>query len=120
MTTEPRKHGVRAIEFLESLDGPLTLGRFVRSIREGEEWSLQRMSRRLGVSPGHLCDVEHDRRTVSPERAAKWARLLGYDVGQMVELALQALVDGAKLKYAVSLRPAVRVARPRQRARPAA
>jgi len=63
------------------------------------------MSRRLGTGPGHLCDVEHSRRTVSPERAARWARLLGYDEGQMVQLALQALLNGARLHYSVSLQP---------------
>ena len=105
MTTRHARRGVRAVEFLEALHGPLTLGRFLRSIREGEEWSLEAMSRRLGTGPGHLCDVEHSRRTVSPERAARWARLLGYDEGQMVQLALQALLNGARLHYSVSLQP---------------
>ena len=61
------------------------------------------MGRRLGIGAGHLCDVEHERRSVSPERAARWARLLGYDEGQMVQLALQAMLDGASLRYSVSI-----------------
>ena len=32
----------------------------------------------LGVSRSHLCDVEKGRKVVSPERAAAWAKLLGF------------------------------------------
>jgi len=34
--------------------------------------------KRLGVSKSHLCDLEKGRKTVSPERAARWAQILGY------------------------------------------
>jgi transcriptional regulator with XRE-family HTH domain len=108
MTTRETRGRTNAVGFLESLCGKLTLGRFLRSIREGEDWSLETMGQRLGISPGHVCDVEHGRRVVSPERAARWARLLGYDEKQMVQLALQGLLDGARLRYAVSLRPHTR------------
>lgn len=94
---------VDARAFLESIDGPLTLGRLLRSIREGEEISLEKMSKQLGVSRAHLCDVEHDRRTVSAVRAARWAVELGYDPSQFVELAVQAELNAAGLKLRVSV-----------------
>ena len=104
MTTKKKTKKSDAIEFVEKLaGGPLTLGTFLCSIREGEEWSQAEMGRRLGVSRAHICDLEKGRRGLSPTKAAKWARILGYHEGQMVELALQAQVDSAKLKYTVKL-----------------
>lgn len=52
----------------------------------------------LGVSRAYLCDVEKGRRAVSVERAAAWARKLGYLQAQYVALALQAEVTAAGLK----------------------
>jgi hypothetical protein len=43
---------------------------------------------------------------VSVERAAAWAKLLGYDPGQFVELALQAELDAAGIKLKVSVKAA--------------
>ena len=86
------------MQFLESLaGGPLTFGRFVQSIRLGEELSLEAFAKQLGVSRTNLSDIEHGRRGVSVERAAQWAELLGYDQTQFVRLALQALLDEAGL-----------------------
>jgi transcriptional regulator with XRE-family HTH domain len=90
-----------AAQFLEGLVGPLTFGGMLANERECEGWSQAALARRLGVTPQHLCDVEKGRKAVSPERAAAWARELGYSEAQFVELALQAQVDAAGLKLAV-------------------
>jgi hypothetical protein len=42
----------------EAAGGPLTLGGFLRAIREGEEMTLAAFAGRLGVSRQNLCDVE--------------------------------------------------------------
>lgn len=95
---------VDAIEFLEELTGgPLTLGSWLETIRVTDEYTFESMSKKLGVSRGHLCDVEKGRKSLSPERAAKWAKILGYSPAQLVQLALQAEIDAAKLKYRVRL-----------------
>lgn len=99
--TKPR--GEDAIAYFDRTVGPLTLGRFVRAIRLGEEETLEVFAKRLGVSKAHLSDVEHDRRVVSAERAAAWARTLGYHVGQFVQLALQAELDAAGIKLKVDV-----------------
>jgi transcriptional regulator with XRE-family HTH domain len=68
-----------AIESLEQLGGrPLTFGRFLRSIRLGEQQSLKTFASKLGVSRQTLSDIEQERRSVSVERAAAWAKKLGY------------------------------------------
>lgn len=98
---------VNAVEYLEALNGgPLTFGQMMNAQRVGDEESLAAYAKRLGVSSGHLCDIEKDRRTVSPERAARWARTLGYSEAQFVRLALQAAVDAAGIKLKVSVEKA--------------
>jgi transcriptional regulator with XRE-family HTH domain len=101
----PRKQtSAEAIKLMERLTGgPLTLGKVVRGVREGEELTLEAFAKKLGVSRQNLCDVEKGRKGVSPERAARWARLLGYPEAQWVRLALQAELDAAGLKYRVEI-----------------
>ena len=57
----------------------------------------------LGVSKSHLCDIEKGRKLVSPERAARFAKLLGYSSDHFVRLALQDAVDKAGLRYKVQV-----------------
>ena len=96
--------GRPASEVLEELLGTLTLGKLINAIREGEEWSLTEMGRQLGVSRTHVHDVENGRRVVSPERAAQWAKVLGYSEAQFVSLALQAELDKAGLRFRVEVK----------------
>lgn len=103
MSTKKKSDSIR---FLEKLTGgPLTLGRFIRSIRLGEDASQQHFSKQLGISIQHLSDIENGRRVVSPARAAKFATALGYSETQFVELAIQDMLNQAgleKLKVKVS------------------
>lgn len=92
-----------AVRFLEKLTGgPLTLGRLLKSIREGEEWSLADMAKRLRVTKGHVAAIERGK-PVSPESAARYAKALGYSAEQFVRLALQDWMTRAKLPYVVAL-----------------
>jgi transcriptional regulator with XRE-family HTH domain len=96
-----------AIRTLERLaGGPLTLGRALEAARKCEELSQASCAEKLGVSKSHLCDVEKGRKTVSPERAAAWARLLGYPESTFVRLAIQGGLDAAGLKYKVDIEAA--------------
>jgi len=96
-----------AMKTLEKIaDGPLTLGRAIESIRKGEELSQDECAKELGVSKSHLCDVEKGRKTVSPERAAKWARALGYPESVLIRLAIQSELDAAGLRYKVEIEAA--------------
>lgn len=97
---------VNALEYLESKLGLLTFAMTIRAIREGEEISLEQFARKLGVSRSHLCDIEKGRKGISPERAARWAKLLGYPATQFVRLAIQADLDAAGLKYKVDIEAA--------------
>jgi transcriptional regulator with XRE-family HTH domain len=105
MSTKRPKSEARKI--LEKLTGgPLTLGRALRAIRLGEEQSLSEFAKILSISASHLSDIELGRKTVSAERAAKFARRLRRSEEQFVRLALQDLVSQAGLKFRVNLNAA--------------
>src|SRR5271166_6221619 len=97
---------VPARRFLESLGARYTLGAFLRAIREGEGWSLAEMGKQIGISRTHLSDIERGCRAVSPQMAATFARRLGYAEEQMVEQALQAIVDQSRLKLTAHVKAA--------------
>ena len=102
-----RKHPIDAGKYLDELIGePLTFGRMINATRRAEEQSLETFAHRLGVSRAYLCDVEKGRRAVSVDRAAAWARKLGYLEAHYVALALQAAVNAAGLKLRVSVEAA--------------
>jgi transcriptional regulator with XRE-family HTH domain len=82
MSTNARK-------YLEKLVGRLTLGKAIRSIRQGEEDSQIDFAKRLGVSKQYLCDLERGRKIVSAKKAKQFAEILGYSPEQFIALALQ-------------------------------
>src|SRR2546428_561271 len=77
------------MKFLEETAGrPLTLGGLLESIRLSEEMSQIAFAKKLKASASHLCDIEKGRKVVSPERAARFARILGRSSEQFVRLSL--------------------------------
>ncbi len=95
------------MRFLERLTGgPLTLGKAMEAIRLSDEQSLSSFSRKLGISRANLCDIEKGRKLVSPERAARFAKTLGYGQRQFVRLALQDQLKHAGLHFRVELEAA--------------
>ncbi len=93
-----------AIRYLEKIaGGPLTFARLMESMRLCEEMSQSDFAKLLGISKSHLCDIEKNRKSVSPKRAAHFARKLGHSEEQFVKFALQAIVDSDGLKYKVEL-----------------
>jgi len=96
-----------AVKYLEKLrGGPLTFGALLRSVRETDEHTLEELAKRFGVSRSHLCDIEKGRRGVSAERAARWARILGYPEALFVKLAMQAELDAAGIKLKIEVEAA--------------
>lgn len=106
MTTKTTRPSATT-KFLESLmKSPLSLGGALSAIRESEGESLAAFAARLDISRTHLSDIEHGRRTVSPERAARFARALRHSEAQFVRLSLQDQVRGAGLKFRVDVHAA--------------
>jgi transcriptional regulator with XRE-family HTH domain len=109
MITKKTKGQARrgASKYLETvMGGPLTFGAALSGLREADEHSLAEFARLLGVSRSHLCDIEQGRRTVSPERAARFAHALEQSEAQFVRLALQDQIRGAGLRLTVDVKAA--------------
>lgn len=93
--------------FLEHLRGsPLTFGRMLASIRQADDIVQADLARRMGISRANLCDIENGRRSVTVERAAQFARVLGYSVNQFVAVAVEDQLRKAGLKVKVRLEAA--------------
>ena len=92
------------MRYLQAVAGrPLTLSALLESLRLGEGMSQAAFAKKLGISASHLCDIEKGRKVVGPERAARFARVLGRSQQQFVRLALQELIDEAGLKMKVDI-----------------
>jgi len=94
------------MKFLESLVGELTFGGLIEAMRQAEEMSQVEFAAKLGISKQHLCDIEKGRKFVSPERAAKFAKILGHSEQSFVALALQDIVNQGALKLKVNVEAA--------------
>ncbi|HEX7476187.1 MAG TPA: helix-turn-helix transcriptional regulator [Polyangiales bacterium] len=97
---------VPAMAAVEALVGKVTMGKLLWAIREGADQTQQAFAAKLGVSKAHLCDIEKGRRNVSPERAIKWAKLLGHSEQQFVKLALQSQLDANGIRFMVEIKAA--------------
>lgn len=96
-----------AVRYLEKVTGgPVTLGRFLEAVRLGEELTQPAFAKKLGLSKSHLNDIEKGRKAVSPDRAARFAKILGYAEARLVKLALQDLVNRGGLKLHVDVKAA--------------
>jgi transcriptional regulator with XRE-family HTH domain len=83
----------------------LTLGKLIWSIRHSEECSQVDFARKLNISKQQLCDIEHDRKSISPKMAENYAKLLGYSEEQFIRLSLQAIVDRDGIEVDIEIRP---------------
>ena len=101
MNTKKKSLAVRQLEKISGEE--LTFFNLMESLRLCEEMSQTEFAKLLGISKSHLCDIEKGRKSVSPKRAASFAKKLGYSESQFVEMALQALLDNDGLKYKVEI-----------------
>ena len=96
-----------ARKFIEGLRGePLGFGRMLESIRQADEISQVELARQMKISRSHLCDIEKGRRPVTPDRAARFAEVLGYSVNQFVSVAIEDQLRKAGMRFKVRLEAA--------------
>lgn len=97
----------KTLKDLEKIIGTkLTLGKLIWAIRQADDISQVDFAKRLNMTKQHLCDVEHDRKVISPKLAAQYAEKLGYSIEQFVRLSLQGLLDknGLNIKVEITLK----------------
>ncbi len=103
MTTK----NVDAYEFLKKLNkGPLTFGQMIEALRKCDEIAQTDLARKVGISRAYLCDIEKERRTVSPALAAKLAKAMKYSVEHFVSVALRDQLRKAGLRLKIHLEAA--------------
>jgi len=93
----------KTLKEIEKITGKLTLGKLIWSIRQADEISQVDFAKKLDITKQHLCDIEHERKSVSPKLAARYAKILGYSTQQFIRLALQDLVDREGLNVQVEI-----------------
>jgi transcriptional regulator with XRE-family HTH domain len=99
MTINAKKH-------LEKEVGRLTLGKAIRSIRLCDEITQIDFAKQLKVSTQYLCDLEHDRKTISAKQAKKFADILGYSSNQFIILAIQDTLERDGIHLIVNVKAA--------------
>jgi transcriptional regulator with XRE-family HTH domain len=105
MSTKYKKSD--AMRFLDELIGePESFGGLVEAIRVSDGISQVAFAKKLGVTRAQLCDIEKGRKKVSPGRAARFAKILGYSEKSFVELALQDLLTDAGMNFKVRVEAA--------------
>jgi transcriptional regulator with XRE-family HTH domain len=101
------KNNLKTLQQIEKITkSKLTLGKLILAIRKCENMTQVEFAKKLHCSKQHLCDVEHDRKNISPRMAANYAKILGYSQEQFIRLALQNIINRDGLKMIVNLRPA--------------
>lgn len=101
------KRNTETTAFLESLNGGrLTFGQLLSALRESKEESAAIFADRLGISRQHLHQLESGQKRVSPERAVRFARLLGQSQTYFLQLALQDLANESGLTTRVHVKVA--------------
>ena len=95
---------IESMKQLEAISGEkLTLNSLLCAIRKADGISQVAFAKKLGISKQYLCDIEYNRRFVSPSAAYQYAQLLGYSPEQFVRLALQAELDHYDIPYIVDI-----------------
>lgn len=104
---ERKKRNARTNAFLTSLNaGVLTLGQILASLRQADEAGLAQFAATLGISRKHLHQLESGQKSVSPERAVRFARLLGQSESYFLQLALQDLANDSGITANVHVKVA--------------
>ena len=97
---------INAKRYLEKVRGKLTLGSAIRSIRLCEEESQTAFAKKLKISTQYLCDLEHNRKIISPKKAKKIAEILGYSPEPFVALAIQDSLNHDHIRMLVEIKAA--------------
>ena len=94
----------KTLKSIERITGTkLSFGKLLWAIRQADEISQIAFATKLKITKQHLCDIEHERKSISPKLAAKYAELLGYSKEQFIRLSLQDLVDREGLNVQVEI-----------------
>jgi len=95
---------IDAIKYIEKeiLDEKTTLGKTIGAFRKCEDITQADFAKGLGISKQYLCDIENNRRNLSPKQAAIFANKVGIPEMYFIQLALQDILDRDGLHYKIN------------------
>lgn len=79
----------------------VTLGKAIAAFRKADDITQVDFAKALGISRQYLCDIENNRRNVSPKQAIIFAKKLGLPEMYVVQLALQDILDRDGVHYKI-------------------
>ena len=94
------------IASLERKFGPMTLGFFIKAMRQADGISQAAYAKKLKISRANLCDIEKGRKFLSPERTVKFAKVLKMSEVLLIKLLFDDILRAAKINYSVELKKA--------------
>lgn len=93
-----------AVAFLDKIIGSeMTVASELRAHRANENMTQAEMAKLLKISRVHFAQLEKGTKFLGPERAAAFAKKLGYSQRVFVELSLQDQLNRAKIPYRIKL-----------------
>ena len=104
MTTKKKNNSMKFLD--KAIGSPISFGSTLEAIRLSDEISQIIFAKKLGISQAHLSQIEKGAKSVSPERAKKFAKILGYSEVTFVELALQDQLRKAGIKMRIHVEAA--------------
>ncbi len=104
MSTKTIKYGTAELrEEIRKEVGEITFGLLLESHRKSRDLSQREFSKKLGISPSSLCDLEKGRKIPTLKRAAMIARQLGLLEAYWVNMAIQDQINEQGLDLKVSV-----------------
>lgn len=95
---------IDAHKYLENFLGEkVSLGMAIRAIRESENTTQGEFAKKLSVTQSYLSDLEHNRKQVSPKKAAEFAEVLQQSQKQFIRLAIQDALERSGLHFEVGV-----------------
>jgi transcriptional regulator with XRE-family HTH domain len=104
MTTKKKSNAMKFLD--KAIGSPMTFGSTLEAIRLADSISQVVFAKKLSISQAHLSQIEKDLKTVSPERAKKFAKILGYSEVTFVELSLRDQLRKSGIKMKIHLEAA--------------
>lgn len=97
------KKRTSASKLLNKLDGPMTFGRFVLSLRTLYGYSQAALAKKLRIPRAMVCHIEKGRQIPSPSLALKIAKVGGFPPEMALEYCLNDSLRKEKIKLVVKV-----------------
>jgi len=70
--------------FYRKVKKQMTPGTYVRVYRENHGFTQEQLGTKVGVSKSFICDIEHNRRSISKEMAKKFSKIFKISVERFI------------------------------------